>query len=105
MGGFLRQLSISFDLSSVDCEMRTGIFAGNNGYSPASGEIVGILKTMHDEMSVDLKTATDDEKVAIAGFTSFVTAKEKEMNALSSAMESEMGHVGDLEDRTDEERP
>jgi len=104
MGGFLqtntasvlRQLSISLDMSSVDREMLTGFLAGKNGYSPASGEIVGILKTMHDEMSADLKTATDDENAAIAAFTSLVAAKEKEINALSRAIESKMGRVGDL---------
>jgi len=104
MGGFLqtstasvlRQLSISLDMSSVDREMLTGFLAGKNGYSPASGEIVGILKTMHDEMSADLKQATDDENAAIGAFTSLVAAKEKEINALSRAIESKMTRVGDL---------
>jgi len=104
MGGFLqtntasvlRQLSISLDMSSVDREMLTGFLAGKNGYSPASGEIVGILKTMHDEMSVDLKTATDDENAAIGAFGALVAAKEKEINALSRAIESKMTRVGDL---------
>jgi hypothetical protein len=104
MGGFLqtntasvlRQLSISLDMSSVDREMLTGFLAGKNGYSPASGEIVGILKTMHDEMSADLKTATDDENAAITAFGALVAAKEKEINALSRAIESKMTRVGDL---------
>ena len=104
MGGFLqtnavsmlRQLSISLDLSSVDRAMFTGFLAGNNGYSLARGEIVGILKTKQDGMSVDLKMATDDENVAIAVFTSFVAAKEKEIHALSRTMESKMGRVGDF---------
>merc|ERR1719326_2213752 len=104
MGGFLqtstasvlRQLSISLDMSSVDREMLTGFLSGKNGYSPASGEIVGILKTMHDEMSADLKQATDDENAAIGAFTSLKAAKEKEINALSRAIESKMTRVGDL---------
>jgi septal ring factor EnvC (AmiA/AmiB activator) len=104
MGGFLqtstasvlRQLSISLDMSSVDREMLTSFLAGKGGYAPASGEIVGILKTMHDEMSADLKSATDDENAAIAAFDSLVTAKNKEVNALSRAIESKMTRVGDL---------
>jgi len=104
MGGFLqtstasvlRQLSISLDMSSVDREMLTGFLSGKNGYAPASGEIVGILKTMHDEMSADLKQITDDENAAIAAFDSLVAAKEKEVNALSRAIESKMTRVGDL---------
>jgi hypothetical protein len=104
MGGFLqtstasvlRQLSINLDMSSVDREMLTGFLSGKNGYAPASGEIVGILKTMHDEMSADLKSATDDENAAIGAFGSLVAAKEKEINALSRAIESKMTRVGDL---------
>merc|ERR1719326_89927 len=104
MGGFLqtstasvlRQLSISLDMSSVDREMLTGFLSGKNGYSPASGEILGILKTMHDEMSADLKSITDDENAAVTAFTSLKAAKEKEINALSRAIESKMGRVGDL---------
>ena len=92
----LRHLSISLDLSSVDRAMLTGFLAGSNCYSPASGEIVGILKTTHDEMTVDLNTATDDENVPIAAFTSIFAAKVREIHALSRAMGSKMGRVGDL---------
>jgi len=104
MGGFLqssaasmlRSLSISMDMSSVDRDMLTGFLSGKSGYAPASGEIVGILKTMQEEMNKDLKDATDAENEALAAFDGLVKAKTKEINALNKAIESKMTRVGDL---------
>jgi archaellum component FlaC len=104
MGGFLqsnsasvlRSLSINLDMSSVDREMLTSFLSGKSGYAPASGEIVGILKTMSDEMGKDLADATAAEKSAIAAFDGLVKAKTKEINALTKAIESKMGRVGEL---------
>lgn len=94
MGGFLqtsaasvlRQLSINMDMSSVDREMLASFLSGKNGYAPASGEIVGILKTMEDEMNADLKSATEAEEAAIKAFEGLVAAKTKEINALQAAI-------------------
>merc|ERR1719353_136826 len=74
MGGFLqtnaaqvvKQLSINMDMSGVDREMLTNFLASKTGYAPASGEIVGILTTMKDEMTADLNEATEAENAAIA---------------------------------------
>merc|ERR1712232_537587 len=101
MGGFLqtsaasviRQLSINLDMSSVDREMLTSFLSGKNGYAPASGEIVGILKTMQDEMNADLKSATDAENAAIKAFDGLVAAKTKEIDALTKAIESKTARV------------
>jgi len=104
MGGFLqtsaatalRSLSISMDMSSVDREMLTAFLSSKSGYAPASGEIVGILKTMADEMGAELKDVTATEKGAIAAFDGLVKAKTKEINALTKAIESKMTRVGEL---------
>merc|ERR1719326_226321 len=104
MGGFLqtstasvlRSLSINLDMTSVDREMLTSFLSGKSGYNPASGEIVGILKTMEDEMNKDLADATTAENAAIAAFDGLVTAKTKEINALTKAIESKTGRVGEL---------
>ena len=104
MGGFLqtsaasalRSLSISMDMSSVDREMLTAFLSSKSGYAPASGEIVGILKTMADEMGAELKDVTATEKSAIAAFDGLVKAKTKEINALTKAIESKMTRVGEL---------
>merc|ERR1712032_985340 len=83
-------------MSSVDREMLTSFLSSKNGYSPASGEIVGILKTMEDEMNKDLKDATDEENAAIVAFDGLVKAKTKEINALTKAVESKTTRVGEL---------
>ncbi len=83
-------------MSSVDREMLTSFLIGKSGYAPTSGGIVGILKTMEDEMSTDLKDAIDAESAAIAAFEGLVKAKTKEINALSKAIASKLGRVGEL---------
>merc|ERR1719158_2329856 len=89
-------------MSSVDREMLTAFLSGRNGYNPASGEIVGILKTMDDEMKADLKSATDDEAAAVQAFEELKSAKAKEIQALTEAIESKMTRVGELGVKTAE---
>merc|ERR1719329_1284339 len=104
MGGFLQtksatvlqQLSVNMDMSNVDRQMLTSFLTAKAGYAPASGEIVGILKTMNDEMVADLTQSTADENAAIAAFEELKAAKNKEINALQAAIESKMTRVGEL---------
>merc|ERR1719329_1142843 len=104
MGGFLQtksatvlqQLSVNMDMSNVDRQMLTSFLTAKAGYAPASGEIVGILKTMNDEMVADLTQSTADENAAIASFEELKAAKNKEINALQAAIESKMTRVGEL---------
>merc|ERR1719482_2001799 len=70
--------------------------AQGENYAPASGEITGILKTMHDEMSASLSDATNAENSAITAFDSLMTSKAKEINALTKAIESKMSRTGEL---------
>merc|ERR1719379_941885 len=67
-----------------------------DGYAPASGEIIGILKTMHDEMSASLADATNAENNAITAYDSLMASKAKEIGALSKAIESKMSRTGEL---------
>jgi chromosome segregation ATPase len=104
MGGFLqtrasqvvKQLSINMDMSGVDREMLTNFLAAKSGYAPASGEIVGILKTMKDEMTVDLNEATASENAAIAALEELSAAKLKEIDALTASIESKTARSGEL---------
>merc|ERR1719247_2917822 len=66
------------------------------GYAPASGEIVGILKQLLESMEGEFKECTDAENSAIAEFESLVAAKEKEIAAATSAVEVKTGKVGEL---------
>jgi chromosome segregation ATPase len=66
------------------------------GYVPQSGEIVGILKQMHDEMSAGLADATAAEDAAIATYDALMKAKKEEVAALSAQIEAEIKRVGEL---------
>ena len=92
----LRSLSINLNMSPVDREMLTSFLSSKSGYAPASGEILGILKTMSDEMSKDLSDTTDAENAAIVAFEELKAAKTKEIDALSKAIESKLTRVGEL---------
>jgi len=94
----LKQLSVSMDISSVDREMMTAFLTQGQGegYAPASGSIVGILKQMTDTMASDLATSTSEEEAAVKDFDSLVEAKTKEINALTSEIETKTARVGEL---------
>merc|ERR1719390_619062 len=53
----LRRLSLSMDMSSADREILAAFLSQGSSteYVPQSGEIIGILKQMKDEMEADLK--------------------------------------------------
>merc|ERR1719230_333042 len=92
----LRQLSVSAQMDSADRDHLASFLSEGENYAPASGEIVGILKTMHDEMTKDFADATSEENSAIADFDSLLASKKKEIEALTKAIESKTGRVGQL---------
>mmetsp|Transcript_83427 Transcript_83427/g.131366 ORF Transcript_83427/g.131366 Transcript_83427/m.131366 type:complete len:714 (-) Transcript_83427:47-2188(-) len=65
-------------------------------YMPKSQEIVGILKTMEDEMSKTLEDITSDEESAVASFKELMAAKSKEIESLTKAIETKSKRVGEL---------
>merc|ERR1719281_857584 len=77
----LRRLSTTMDMSSVDREMLAAFLSQGSsaGYVPQSGEIIGILKQMKDEMEKDL-----------------ADAKAKEIEAATKAIEEKLGRIADL---------
>jgi len=83
---------------SQDRDTLTAFLSGSQseGYAPASGEITGILKTMHDEMTASLTESTAAENAAIKASESLMAAKTKEVNALTKALEDKMTRVGEL---------
>jgi chromosome segregation ATPase len=98
----VRDLSVSLDMSNVDRQMLAAFLSGKSGYAPASGEIVGILKTMEDEMVASLAEAKETEAAAIAALEELKAAKTKEINALQASLESKMTRVGELAVKTAE---
>jgi septal ring factor EnvC (AmiA/AmiB activator) len=70
--------------------------AQGENYAPASGEIVGILKQMKDEMDADFAEAKAAEEAAIKAYDELMAAKTKEVNALTKAIEEKMQRAGEL---------
>merc|ERR1719454_1676216 len=54
----LRQISVSMDMIPADRDLLASFLSQGSGYVPQSGQIVGILKTLKDEMEADLSSAT-----------------------------------------------
>merc|ERR1719310_1451596 len=92
----LRQLSETAEMNSADRDLLAAFLSEGEKYAPKSGSIVGILKQMKDEMEKDFSDASSEESQAIADFDSLVASKKKEINALTKAIESKTGRVGEL---------
>merc|ERR1719482_816106 len=98
-GAVLKRLvQNSASLADGERAQLVAFLSGTQGenYAPASGEITGILKTMHDEMSASLADATNAENTAITAYDSLMASKAKEINALTKAIESKMSRTGEL---------
>merc|ERR1719420_534304 len=64
--------------------------------APGSGEILGMLKSMKDELSRDIASLTKNEEAAVAGFTSMKASKEKEIEFADESIESKKERIGAL---------
>jgi len=106
-GGFLQTrgaailrkfVQVHEQMSTADREDITAFLDGSSstGYVPQSGQITGILKEMHDDMSRDLADATAAEKAAVEGFDGLIAAKTREVNALTKAIETKTVKQGEL---------
>merc|ERR1712129_165909 len=65
-------------------------------YEPQSGQIVGILKQMEEEMDKALADAREAEEDAIKSYDALMEAKTKEVDALTAQIEKEQTRIGDL---------
>jgi len=68
----------------------------DSDYSPASGQITGILKTMKDEMDADAKDFRAAEAAAIKSYDELMSAKKKEVAACTKMIEDKLTRTGDL---------
>jgi len=83
-------------MADSDRQEVLSFLSGSSDYSPASGEISGILKTMQDEMNKALADATAEENEAIATFNALMSSKKKEVQALTKEIEVKLTRVGEL---------
>merc|ERR1719353_762829 len=96
----IKKLSISMDISSMDRDLITSFLTQGQGeastYVPQSGQITGILKQMTDTMEASLATATSEEETSIKDFNGLLSAKSKEIRALTKEIESKTARIGEL---------
>merc|ERR1719440_1877866 len=74
----------------------TSFLEQSGDYVPQSGQIVGILKNMLDEMTASLKKASADEATAVSGFADLKASKEAEAAAAKEAVQTKTVRQGEL---------
>jgi len=70
--------------------------SGDEAMSAGSGEILGILKQMKEEMESNLAGAEKDEAAAVEGFESLSSSKETEIEVATEAIETKTARSGEL---------
>merc|ERR1711865_1059614 len=94
----LKQLVMAQNnMDDSDREELTSFLSGSSSYAPASGQITGILKQMHDTFVASLAASTSDENSSIKAFDGLMAAKTKEVNALTKSIEEKMVRLGELQ--------
>merc|ERR1719281_880433 len=83
-------------LATMDRRNVLAFLEQSGDYVPQSGQIVGILKSMKDDMEASLKEGTADEERAIAGFADLKASKQKEIEVATEAIESKTSRAGEL---------
>jgi septal ring factor EnvC (AmiA/AmiB activator) len=94
----LKNVMETFDsskLGDVDRQDVIAFLSNGNGYA-ASGEILGILKQLHEEMSKDLADTSATEADSLKSFDELMAAKTKEVDALTKAIEEKTIRVGEV---------
>jgi len=91
----LKNLVINRDLDRYSRRVLTDFLSTSSGESNSSGEIVGILKQLLEDMEKENKEVIDEENAAVAEFESLVAAKEKEIQAATEAVETKTEKNGE----------
>jgi len=84
------------DISDETRQYVLEFLSGKGEYAPQSGQIVGILKQMEDEMSKALEEAETAEAEAIKSYDALMAAKEKEVETLNAQIEEKLTRKGEL---------
>merc|ERR550514_585247 len=67
------------DMLEADRQDLMAFLSGGQGYVPQSGEVVGILKQLKDEMDKSLGGIVAEEEAAVKAYEELVAAKKKEV--------------------------
>jgi len=89
----------TMEKAEIPDETRQEVLAflsGKGEYAPQSGQIVGILKQMDDEMAKALEEAETAEAEAIKAYDALMAAKQKEVETLNAQIETKLTRKGEL---------
>lgn len=93
----LQKLSLSMDMATADRDVLANFLVGeSNADAPQSGEILGILKEMYDQMSKDLQNVQAEITTTTNNLENLLMAKKKEVAAASKAIEAKTAREGEL---------
>jgi len=92
----LREIVSSQDNMEESDRQTILAFLSGSQSSPGTDSIVGILKTMKDEMAQGLAEAEATEKDAVANYGSLMKAKKREIKAATKMTEQKLQRVGQL---------
>jgi len=84
-------------MDDVAREELTAFLSNSQSYAPGSGQIVGILKQMTETFTKELEVATVAEEAAIKAYEELMAAKQKEVDALTKAIEEKMVRLGNVQ--------
>eukprot|EP00811_Abedinium_folium_P002690 NODE_1246_length_2548_cov_10.465097.p1 GENE.NODE_1246_length_2548_cov_10.465097~~NODE_1246_length_2548_cov_10.465097.p1 ORF type:complete len:709 (-),score=233.86 NODE_1246_length_2548_cov_10.465097:330-2456(-) len=86
------------DMADFDRQAVLSFLSGSQGagYAPKSGEVIGILKQLGDDMNASAMDANSKEEKAIKIYKDLIAAKTKEVGALTTAVEDKVQRTGDL---------
>jgi len=91
----LRAIITAKDMDDSDRQAVLSFLSGKQS-TPGTEEIIGILKTMKEEMASGLSEAEAAEKEAVANYGSLMSAKKKEVAAATKMTEEKLQRVGSL---------
>jgi len=94
--GLTKAIAASQTISAEEKHDLTAFLEQKEEYSPVSGQIVGILKSMSDEMEKTIADLKTQEAEAAKGFSELKVAKETEAEAAKEAIETKTKRVGEL---------
>merc|ERR1719197_687610 len=95
--GQLHKLVANYpNVDPMDRKNALAFLEQSGDYVPQSGQIVGILKAMKDDMEASLREAVADEEKAVAGFADLKASKEKEISMATEAIETKTARAGEL---------
>jgi len=84
-------------MEESDREDLTSFLSGSESYAPQSGQITGILKQMSDTMTKNLADATSEENSSIKAYEGLMSAKTKEVDALTKSIEDKSVRLGETQ--------